>query len=413
MKLLELYESLLKVGGFTVTMDGFISAVFNNKNSPAMLNGKRLVMPMQEHLANPKPNEQIIFHPLSENMMRGESEVLNYYRSGVNKKINYTVGVIVSELLAIAASVKEHSKLNPDQAEILSVLKDVDEKTIELFNKILGKMPADQHNATFVHIYLKKKGGTVGETKFGRVGVVSFPLYSELKEPSGANDEIYGVKARVKDRESLIKLMEYIFPLIDQAEGYNRGTNSQIAPNLDVLMQTIMAVTMPINNTIDLFDNIFDDPEMLVLESGWVNTFENLNVMLPEIRKIPMQAGNEGIPVVSNTNQAVTIIPPTQLPQNQMVAYVNPQQAYIPQQQGIVKTAGGLDFTSLENNIAALRNPGGGMQSGMGGGGRDPSWATPQFNLGGHMPNQGQNPFGNHMQPQQWNQQQVKIGGNF
>ena len=340
MQLLDLYRSMLNVAGLVATDDGFISTDFNGVVTPTMIKGKRLVLPMPEHLSNPKPNEQIIFHPLSENMLRNESVVLEKYRSNVNVRLHFIISTLVYNLLIIATSPEEHSSLIPDQLEFLSVVKAADSKTLEIFRKILTKMTADQQQNVFINIFLKR-GGIIGKTKYSRVGIVNFPFYNELKKNQ---DNVYDVKIRGKDREVYINIMEYIFPLISVSEAYNRGTNSTVAPYMDALMKTIIAVASPINDQISLFKELVDDDGKLIIESEWVDTFDNLEQMVPQIRMIPMQAGNEGVGskadnVVAAPIQNVPqpIIQPTpapvpqQLPQ-QWQPQPQPQPPYMPQQ---------------------------------------------------------------------------------
>jgi len=353
MKLLELYKSLLKTANLVCSEDGFISSQFTDKPTPAMVKGKRLVLPTVEHLSHPKPDEQIIFHPLSENTLREESTVLEHFRNGVNNRLNFTMGVLCMNLLTIASSPDDHAKLSPDQLEFLSKLKHVDEKTLELFQKLLAKMPINQHANVFIKIFLKR-GGSIDGKKYHRVGVTTFPFYAELKK----NTDVYGIKLSNKNREMLINMMEYIFPQITEAEAYNRGTHSDIAPFIDALMKTVIAIASPINDQISLFSNLIDESDKLMIEDGWVETFDNLNVMIPEIRKVPMQAGNEGDRAKENIIQPVQqvqhqpIIQPTQpFPyNNNSTAYAGPSPA------AIVKTQNGLDFASLKQNVPGFGN---------------------------------------------------------
>ena len=74
-------------------------------SQPAMVKGKRLVLPLQTHLAKSKQSEIVIFHPLSEHISRGESDVLEKFRSALNYLFKFTIGILGFQLLQIAASV--------------------------------------------------------------------------------------------------------------------------------------------------------------------------------------------------------------------------------------------------------------------------------------------------------------------
>lgn len=406
MKLLDLYKALLKTASFTVTEDNFVSRLLpDGKVIPATIKGKRLVLPTQEHLANPM--DKVVFHPLSENILRGESAVLEEFRSSLNIKLNVTIGMVAYQLLRIATSTGTHAKLTPDQSEFLSKVKHADEKTLEVFRKLMKAMDLTQSQKAFVSIYLKR-GGLVHGKKHGRVGVVSFPLYDELAK---GGHEIYGVKLRVKDIDSLKALFEYMIPNIGKKEAHNRGSDSDVAPYLDSLMKAFMTVAGPLNDLVELFHNQLDDPkegddedgptvsETLRFEDSWVESFDNLATMVPEIRLIPVQAGGEGAP----SKTAATPAPhATHAPAASPLpaALMNPQgfqpqpaqpwpSAPVHAPQGPVKTArGGLDFDSVLRSNPAL------------------AAATGGYPQGGGFPQQQRAGFG--AQPQQggWNQNQ-------
>jgi hypothetical protein len=365
-------------------------------------------LPTKEHLSNPDWSNRVVFHPLSENVLRGESTVLEDFRQAINVRINWTIGLLGFQLLMIAGSEDEHKKLSPDQTEYLSIVKNVKDTTLASFKALMKAMPMDQTQKAFVSIYLKR-GGTIDGKRHARVGVVTFPLYQELAKLEGL--ELWGVKFKnKKDIEAIKKLLEYMIPGIDKPESHNRGSDSGVAPYLDALMKAVMSVGSPLNDLIDLFKNILatnspdDDahPDKLRFNDEWVETFDNLDVMIPEIRAIPMQAGNDGAkpatPVAAPTPAAAATASP--LP----AALTNPQPqqpaagGWGQQQQsafqtaaanpGPVHTGRGLDFESLLKSNAALAQQVGGVgaPSWQGGGQqqqqRTPSWAQPSGNTG-------------------------------
>jgi hypothetical protein len=377
MKLIQLYESILKTANLHTTNDGYVSLKVGDIVKPTMLKGKRLVLPTKEHLSNPNKEEIVLFHPLSENILKGESAVLEEFRSSLNARLNHTIGLLSFNLLVISTSIADHVKLSPDQSEFLSNLKNADDKTLEVFQKLLKVMPVDQHQNSFISIYLKR-GGSVNGKRHSRVGIVSFPFYEELKK----DGDVYGVKLRVKDRETFISLMDYMFPTIDEPESFNRGSDSDVAPYLDSLMKAVMAVASPINDQVALFKNIIEDSDELMIEDGWVDTFDNLGSMINEIRMVPMQAGNEGSSkpgeqqVLAKPLAAVTPVA-TPLPAVLMAGSNMYQQQPVmsPMYQGMppngyvqpnmpeIKTANGINFDALLRLNPAL----GGAPQVMGG----------------------------------------------
>lgn len=313
MKLLDVYKSMMQTAGLFVTEDHLVSCHLTDEIvAPVMLKGKRLALPSPAILARPDKSDITVFHPLNESFRPGESEVLEKYRRLLMVRFNEVAGTIGLKLLNISASIADHPSLSPDQAEFLTKVKGVDDKTIEVFEKVLEAMPADQVAKRILTLFLKKTGSVAGK-RYKRVGVVSFPLYDELqkkptvtiKPPAKKGDketkvtvyDIYGVKCREKDRDAILALMEYIFPNIQEVGSYNRGSDSDIAANLDALMQASLAVIQALNSITETFENVFnknEDASSLLIDCEWHEAFMNLGAMLNEIRMVPMQAGNEG-----------------------------------------------------------------------------------------------------------------------
>jgi hypothetical protein len=415
MKLLDLYRSLLSCANMVVTSDNCVSRSFGGKTEPAMIKGKRLVLPTKEHLSNPDWKERVAFHPLSENILRGESTVLEDFRTSLNVRLNYTIGLLAYQLMVIATSPDEHKKLNPDQTEFLSKVKAADESTLEALKKLMKAMKTDQSNRAFVHIFLKRSG-TVAGRKHSRVGVVTFPLYEELKNPKAADDGVWGVKMRKKHIETLKALFEYMIPNIETAEAHNRGSDSTIAPYLDALMKAVLGVAAPLNDLIELFRNQLETgdendaagPDKLLFDDKWVEVFENLEVMQPEIRAIPMQAGNDGPSgkPAQSAGAAAAGVPATPTPAAPAsplpAALTNPQPVVnwgtAPAQPASafataaasapVRTERGVDFDSLLRSNPALAQQVGGVGSpqtswqGNAQGQAAPRWAGGGFGSG-------------------------------
>lgn len=373
--LIELYKDILEYVNMKADADGYIFWNFNKEAEPVVENGKRMVLPTLDHLKNPM--EKMIFHPLSETFVQVKvPPAINILRRSINSRINVGCFVIAKSLLMLAASPELHKHLNPDQLNLLVRLKDVDKTTVTNFINIGTKGMMKQNDRHFVNIYLKR-GGSIGDRRYSKVGAVGFHFYSELLKTDKDNS-IYDVKVRVKDREMYKAVMEYIFPRIAEETAYNYGSDCTVAPWLDSLMKTSINVVNCYIDILSNFQDYVDEKDVLQFNFDWVEAFDNLEKWLPAIRRIPLQSSGE----------PVSTAPPVQLPQPQQIP--NPifpnmvNQLPQPQTPGLVHTARGLDFNSLLQSSPSVQQT---VMQSMGMGSmmtpvpmpqnRQPSWAAP------------------------------------
>ncbi|MDD2879639.1 MAG: hypothetical protein PHQ58_04315 [Rhodoferax sp.] len=374
MKIIELYKEILAAGYLFADKEGMISAKVKGSTMPFLIDGKRLVLPTKEHLKNGDWSNRVVFHPLSENILRGESKVLERFRNNINMRLNYVLSMVADQLFKLVVNVGGHKHLSPDQSVILSSVKNADEKAYTAFGNLVEDMGLTNKTKCIVHIYLKK-GGVVDGKKYNRAAIVTFPLYEELLKNQ---KQVFGVTiASAKHRESIKQLLEYILPGIEKPHYFDRGSESQIAPYLDCLMQGVLGIASRINNIIDEYGQFMDSTDDLRYTDGWVEVFENLEQLKAEIRSIPMQAGNEGsvgdpaVPAQAAVHAAPATAPvaqaglqmPQSIPlpppvQQAPPAYYNAPMPQAPQGGGVVKSpSGGIDFAaSIRSNPQSVAN---------------------------------------------------------
>lgn len=291
-KIIKFYKEILSLGSLVADKDGLISAMVEDMSVPFTVKGKRLALPTRENMG--KSPELCIFHPLSENFLRGESDVMIKYRSAINIRLNYVIGCMMGELLTLITSTGEHQKLTPDQSELLSLVHQADEETLNRFMKISEQIKksamAGEKDKGFVHIYLKKTATIKGKV-YKRGAIVSFPFYAELMKKEKT---VYGVTLRNKDRDAIQKLMEFIVPGIEVDGAYNQGSAGDISPFLDALLKGVIGVASNINTIATGYKDFLGMYDQYLYSADWVDAMENIHLLEPEIRMIPMQAGNEG-----------------------------------------------------------------------------------------------------------------------
>lgn len=393
MELLNVYKSILRFSGLEADNDGFVSTIIGDKREPALVNGLRLVLPTNNHLRS-NDGQKVVFHPLSENILRGESEVIAKLTEVINIRLNFTFGIVGQSLLNLVDSPDLHKRLNSTQLALLIAIKEVDNTTLTNFINVMLAGIKSQPTKVFTNIYLNR-GGSLGERRYSRVAVVSFPMWKELQKGS---ETLFGVKVRVKDRETFKQLIKFVFPSLSEGNEYSRGSDSNTAPYLDVLMRSAMGLAACLNDLLVNFRDFIEDADKLMFDGDWTEAFENLEDLVPEIRRIPVQAGNEGKhkvgEIVANKPSTGVVKPelPAQAPWVPP-SQTQPQQAPMQQQTPPtpVKTAGGLDFNSVmaaNPALAGMPSPMPGQMPYMPQQPNVPRWAMPQQPMPGQMPMQ-------------------------
>jgi hypothetical protein len=362
-KLLDFYKSILNVGSMIADENGIISAAVGNATTPQNVGNKRLVLPTREHMGKLDKSDIIMFNPMQENIMRGESEVMAKFRSNANLKLNLSLQTILGHLLVIASSTGLHDKLSGDHFELISLLKDVDEKTIDAYKSLIKAMPLGNIEKCFVHIYIKKSAMINGKSH-RRGAIVVFPLYEELcKNETGA----YGVKMRKRDHAAFKAVLERLFPGIATPNQFSRGSINDTAPSLDALLHAVMGIASGINAIVDDYCEVMPELKDLRYDDEWVSQLNDLEQFALDLRLTPPQEGNEGALVekaAPTPPPIANVAPPVYRPAQTAPGYPAGYGAPAPYQHQevgpVVNETGKVDFNESIRRIPQLAAMAGG-----------------------------------------------------
>lgn len=313
MDIINLYKTILTNIGMVADDEGFISSALGPTKDPVLINEQRLVLPTRNQLETPNLGNRVIFHPLHESLLRGESKVIARAREYANSRVSINLTYISLCLLTLATSPADHARLSPDQTIFLDKIKDIDENILEPYQKLIEVMSVGDPARQFVHMFIKN-GGQLGNRTFNRLCVVSFPLYEELiKRPApGQPNIVFGVRLKKAEREAMINLIEYMVPNIATPHAYSRGSDSTVAPTLDALMQSVGAFGSLITDLVELFgDNVIPQAESMKYPTDWMEVFKDLRAIQKDINMIPAQPGNEG--TLPPTTRTVIDVPEGQI----------------------------------------------------------------------------------------------------
>ena len=343
MKILDIYSDIVEFAGLTVDSDKVYIPTSKNKE-PYLVNGKQLVIPTSDMLRKFKSEDNIVFHPLSEDIIKGESPVISKLKYTINIRLNIATGILVQSLLNLVDSPEYHSSLTPEQSELLYAIKDIDDKTVKNFTSFMMKEVNDKEDRLFVYNYLKR-AGVVKDKKYARAAVITFPFYQSL-----VKGEKY--KFRTKDIDAYLAIFRFIYPEIDDHDGYNYGSDSDVAPFFDALMMSSFKMADRLNELTERYKKFIDNYESILFNLNWVDSFSCLENFKNEIRSIPTATTIEAPQEASQ--------PSIQQPQYQqptMQAVMPQQQVMQYQQPELKETNRGLDFNSLKQKMGMQQMP--------------------------------------------------------
>lgn len=304
MKLTEIYQRVLEALHIKAGPEGLLS--YEAMDGPLPLTvtmdgkEKRLVLPTQQVLTDANWQELVPFHPLSEHLNRGTSQVQNTMVKIGILRLTEVLSSLMQQLVELAADKSRHASMSPKSQKILSVLPNVDKKTVEAVAEIIRRVDMTPQRR-LISMFLKRNGVYKGATS--RVCVVTVPLLDELTNP---DHKVWGVKVRVKDIEAIEALIEYILPDADQVETYSAPSDSKAAPYFESFLDAYEKVVTQLNKVINDNRKELVMVEKLKTNINWGNISEDL---LTHRAEIPSLDGNKGVLInaESQTDSAATM----------------------------------------------------------------------------------------------------------
>lgn len=288
--LIEFYKSILGSMGLAADDNGLLSVTLGGVNVPCVVSemgGRRLVLPTRDIQREADWQNKVAFHPLTENVYRGESPVLKKMKNAIIFRLNVTTSYLLHELMAIAANKNYHEKLSPKQSELLDVLPRVTNNTVNSVEDVTDKYSL-KGKEKLINVYLKH-GGKYKGNDYSRVGVVSFPILEMCDQD---NATIFGVKMKSKrDFKAFFDLFHYILPKCDEPEAYNYGSQSMEAPYFDALLHTYLKVAKQLNKITRLFKRHLSNPEENMIDVSWEGQLSDISFYRG---LIPVLEGNDG-----------------------------------------------------------------------------------------------------------------------
>lgn len=290
------------IGIVDETGKGHLSRVLGeDRTVPFMIGEKRVVLPTSEHLRT-DDSGVLIYHPLSENITRGESDMIKSMRDQIMFRLTVIAVQLISELGRVAATDSEHSRLGKDASKYLKQVSGMDARSYEFLKKIILRIgPEPEKRLISISLRKGNKDGVLRAAKF------KFPVLDQLLTDE---HELLGVKyPSKKARQNLIALFEIVLGDEDTRAGYDYGSKNMAAPYFHALMMGFNAIATHLNGVIKTHKKLLghavdaDGKETgrwladdLMIDTSWVEGMDDLAEMR---RIVPPQEGNEGCIIVA------------------------------------------------------------------------------------------------------------------
>lgn len=284
-KILDFYKSVLTALPYSVDEAGLISTL-NPTGSmvPAMVEGRRLVLPTQEWMRNGFGEDYQPFHPLGEQLSRkGTSPVLQHMQKSAKAVLAHSFITMATEMLKVAADQSLHKDLPPSCKDYLKKVKDADKDTVAAFGKV---MAAALKKNKLLTVYLKHGGKHDGKV-VNRLCVIRWPLLELL---DGPDDDVLGVKfTNKKHRATISALLRLIMPFGDTEE-YSAGSINRVAPYFHSFLQAYLKAAEQMNKII----HRYAQPMAIPITEFKLYSEKDVNHLADFYDDLPTLRGNEG-----------------------------------------------------------------------------------------------------------------------
>ena len=293
MELVQLYKSILKSIFVEADESGALSLVFG-KGGPLTIGEKRMVIPERDVLINSDFTNLIAFHPLSEDVMKGESAVIQKLRKLILFRLTTSLQLLATELLSLAGNSENHAQLSPTlQKRLLKPMSKADASSITQLSNLFKKLSLNGQQR-LLSVYLRR-GGKICGTGFARAAIIAFPMLTELE-----NDDrkVYGETVKVDNVKVLKALFNIIVPGYETTETYSFGSNSKVAPFFHALMGAYAKLAIQINLVADEFKDQLTSYDTIHIDTDWVEHVTDISIYNNKLE--PME-GNMGSIVEDKT----------------------------------------------------------------------------------------------------------------
>jgi hypothetical protein len=288
---LNFFKSFLADAGCTFDEDGTIR-IFERTSSGGVKHPKLkiesldVVLPLKEQLDKPE-GENVIFSPLNENVLAGESAVITALKRVTNSNIQYRLSVV---LITLATVMTAKKTIKGPLLKIIKAAPEFNNTSKTELIKLLSRSSRLPITRNSIGIYLTHKNQKFEGLDVKRLATVNSPLVNALL----TEDTPWGVKCAKIHKDSIVALIEAVLPGIED-DMYTHGSNSVTSPYFDALANAFRKVSERLGYVEEMLREYQDEVVLVTLPAPATGTWaEELADIIPISKAFPAYAGNNG-----------------------------------------------------------------------------------------------------------------------
>lgn len=263
----DFYKFAIASVGYTLDEDNFIVKKTADGQTREMHNKKQIML-YDGSARLTSADDVIIFNPLEEDSIKGINPSMVKYKAIIDKRLSFSFNQTLELLATLAANIDLQKKASLELNRFMSELNKlrrpnmkeiVDENFVKLLKNINEQSYTKSSNNGSVFIKTDK-GKVIDGEKYNKSGVVSFPIYEDLKENP---KEIYDIEfKRNKDVNIYFSLVEFVVGTTDDdkldIDKYTVGSNSMTSPTFIIIYKLYFKMARRLNSLLKSLEFIDD-----------------------------------------------------------------------------------------------------------------------------------------------------------
>lgn len=350
----QLYSKAFKSWGGVIKPDWSMWISLDNQEYPVKVDDMQTYLPVTAMLEG-NTVDKVFFHPACENILSKETEIFKVIRKVSGLHLMATFKKFFNVLCEVSRK-KGKKNLRSDVIDMLEPFKNLNsndrQEVVNLLAKLTVLIEENKADNRFIHFTIMKGGRNkqTGERIYYKTKPI-FPLYSELVRklsrseslPDNQQLDINGFSVSKRAVKATIHLFETVLPGVTNPSDYEVEYCRSEAARFCSYLLSYALVAEDMNKIQNQFRAEFDKEGVYSLDIDWLTDLEDIGELY---RLVPalnynshntqseesIQASNQQMMGIANTNTVQTVAQPFQNTQVQQV-----QQQQQQTQQGAVQ----------------------------------------------------------------------------